>query len=318
MLKTEGAGEASSKADVDEAVYMSDLKNLLAPFGGRDDEANALEVAFSLAEVFAAQVQVLHVSPDPKNFMAAAYVGMGVPAPSFDSITKDIEKHNEANQKSAKEKYQKAIEEHIIDHDDEVVSSDRASTSFRTAIGNAGDIVAIKGRLADLIIMSRTIKEVSIDYESAMIGALFNTGRPVLFIPPGDIHKDIDLRVVIAWNGSAQAARAVASAMPLLRRSLNATKVYALTVNTGESKNFPITPQELCLYLKQHGIEAEIILADDKGLATPVEILSEAKTLDAGMIVMGAFSHSRMREMILGGVTNFMLDNADIPVFMAH
>jgi len=296
---------------------MMELKNILVPFGGRDDELNALKAAFGLAKIFISQVRVLHVSPDPKMIYASYYASDGMALPPA-SLEGDMKRHNIASQKAARKKYDAIVRACAIEHNGEIISPDRAFASFHTVTGDAEDIIAIQGRLADLIVMSRTIKDVNVDHESAMMSALFNTGRPVLLIPPGDLPQEIDLRMVIAWNGSAQAARAVNDAMPLLKRAASVTKVWVLTENTSDSKDFPITPDALCLYLKQHGIDAQGVLADSKGLAPGAAILSEAKNLNAGMVVMGAFSHSRIREMILGGVTNFMLGRADLPVFMEH
>lgn len=297
---------------------MTDFKSLLVPFGGNDNEVNALEIAFQLAEKFSAQAQVLHVSPDPESFIAAAYSGLGMPVPTSDKISLDIRKHNEEKLEYARKKFHQIAEKYNIEQNEKVILPDRGSTSFQSAFGDAEQIVAIKGRLADLIIMSRTIREVNSDYNSAMISALFNSGRPVLFTPPGDIDNEINRNVIIAWNASAEAARAVAFAMPLLKHQATKTKVWVLTQHTTESVDFPITAEALCLYLKLHDIEAEAVLVNNKGLSLPVAILNETKNLDAGMIVLGAYSHSRVREIILGGVTNFMLENAVVPIFMAH
>jgi len=298
---------------------MMTIKSILVPFGGSDEELNALNAAFNLAKIFNSNVRVLYISPDPRAVFEGYYTGDAVtidPVPA--NIKKSLEKLNRANQRAAKDKYLTAVKKSGIDYNEDITPTDKASASFKTEIGIAEDIVAFQGRLADLIVMGKTIQDVNTDFAGSLISALFDTGKPVLIIPTENLPEDIDLRVVIAWNGSAQAARAVSDAMPLLQRSAHATKVWVLTDGDGKKNSFSVMPEELCLYLKQHEIDADPISIKDKGFTTPVAILNEAKNLNAGMIVMGGFSHSRLREMIFGGVTDFILKNTNIPVFMSH
>jgi len=300
-----------------ESRFMMELKNILMLLGGRNDELNALKAAFGLAKIFISQVRVPHILLDPKMIYASYYGsnGMALPPANPEGYMK---RRNAASQKAAGKKYDAIVRAGAIEHNGEIISPDRAFALFHTVTGDAEDIIAIQSRLADLIVMSRTIKDVNVDHGSAMMNALFNTGRPLLFIPPNNLPQEINLCMVIAWNGCVQAERAVNDAVALLKRAASVTKLWMLTENTSASKDFPTTIDALCLYLKQHGIDAQGVLADSKGLAPGAAILSETKNLNADMVVMGAFSHSRILEMILGGVTNFMLARADLPIFMEH
>ena len=133
-------------------------------------------------------------------------------------------------------------------------------------------------------------------------------------MPPGETAKPLNEKTLIAWNGSREAIRAVTAAIPFLTSG-------NVKILTGESDNWSgpaIMPQDLADYLKSHEIHAETLMPWINNTSLNSVILSSAKKLDTGLIVMGAYGHSRMREMIMGGVTAHMLKNADIPVLMMH
>ncbi len=139
---------------------------------------------------------------------------------------------------------------------------------------------------------------------------LFNSGRPILVAPPHPV-KSVGSDIVIAWNRSAAAARALSMAMPLLDKADRIRLVY---VDTG-AKSGPAV-EEAAAYVSRHGFNAETatIAAQSQGVAST--LLSDAQNAD--LLVMGAYSHSRLREVILGGVTRNVLKNATIPVLMVH
>jgi nucleotide-binding universal stress UspA family protein len=131
-------------------------------------------------------------------------------------------------------------------------------------------------------------------------------------VPAKGQYHDIGKRPVIAWNGSVEAARAVSAALPLLH---NAAKVTVLMfANQGGSSE---PGADIAQYLVRHGIEVEVKVcppASDAGHA----ILSEAAKLQADLLVMGAYGHSRFREMVLGGATRTILSELPLPVLMTH
>ena len=145
-------------------------------------------------------------------------------------------------------------------------------------------------------------------------GALFGSGRPVILVPPESHVKEFNGTSLIAWNGSREAARAVTFALPFLARG----NVRILTEEDSRFRKSALTAADLADYLKCHNIDAKVLANPEKASSLPESILHTAKSINADMIIMGAWSHSRMREYILGGVTEFMLRHADIPVFMAH
>jgi nucleotide-binding universal stress UspA family protein len=133
----------------------------------------------------------------------------------------------------------------------------------------------------------------------------------VLVAPPKAPAK-LGGTVAIAWNGSAQAARAVEGALPFLAGA----KVTVLTA--AEKDEFVAAPAELSAYLAWHGVSASTATVEADSDAAGEALLAEAGKLGADLLVMGGYGHSRVREVILGGVTYHVLGNAEIPVLMAH
>jgi len=183
--------------------------------------------------------------------------------------------------------------------------------SWRETTGREADVVAAVGRLTDLIVIGRPNGEAEAPLAATLDAALFDTGRPVLVASPNAAHG-VGGRVALAWNGSAQAARVVASALPILEA---ADHVSVLTVGTIDSA---ATAQDLIAYLGRHDVRASHEAVAAGGASTGAVLLAHAEQTRADLLVMGAYGHSRLREMILGGATRDVLSAATIPVLMAH
>lgn len=177
---------------------------------------------------------------------------------------------------------------------------------------------AAAARLADLAILGQPRDGDPLVGQYALVErCLFASGRPVLIVPaaPGEtVGGDT---IAVAWDGSAEAARAFSDA----RTFLKAAKRVVLLAGRDEDKGGEDGPsvEGMVAHLVRHGIEAEpVTVSMREGGDVGRLLLSRAKELRADMIVMGAFHHSRWREFILGGVTLTMLEEATIPLFMSH
>jgi nucleotide-binding universal stress UspA family protein len=145
--------------------------------------------------------------------------------------------------------------------------------------------------------------------------ALFDSGRPVIVVPY--IHKDplrLD-RVMVCWDGSREAARALGDAMPLLRR---ARAVDVVVVTTERPKSDEISGADVAQMLAHHALKVELQRIGAPDAAVANSILNHASDTAADLIVMGAYGHSRLREFVLGGTTRAMLTSMTAPVFMSH
>ena len=149
----------------------------------------------------------------------------------------------------------------------------------------------------------------------AIEDALFDSGRPVLVVPQHG-GRAVPRRIVIAWDGSARAARAVADALPFLQ---SADTIVAVTI-AGEKDLSRMAPgADLATYLARHGVsDCKLANLTARRADVAARLRLFASEGDIEMIVMGAFVHSRFREAVLGGVTRSLLDDAPVPLFMSH
>jgi nucleotide-binding universal stress UspA family protein len=167
-------------------------------------------------------------------------------------------------------------------------------------------------RVHDLTVVGRPQTSNSGPRMTTLEAVLFESGRPILIAPP-TIPRALGENIVIAWNCSTESARAIAYALPLLAR---ARQVAVLTIE--EAVVPGPSGKEVADYLSSHGIEARELTVAPLGRKPGPAILQEAQRLGADLLIKGAYTQSRLRQMIFGGATSHILNRADLPVFMAH
>jgi nucleotide-binding universal stress UspA family protein len=164
----------------------------------------------------------------------------------------------------------------------------------------------------DIIVLARPGEEWQSPSMVTLESALFESGRPVLIAPPNS-PRSLATNIMIAWNRSTEQARATAFAMPLLKR---AERVTILTVE-GSTVAGP-SGEDLARSLAAHGIAAATMMLPATKANAGETILRKAAELGCDLIVKGAYTQSRLRQMIFGGTTRHILTNANLPVLMAH
>jgi len=175
------------------------------------------------------------------------------------------------------------------------------------------DFVGSYGRIFDVIVLARPGDEWQSPSMITLESALFESGRPVLIAPP-DSPRSLGTNVLVAWNCSTEQARTMADAMPLLRL---ADRVTILTVE-GATVAGP-SGEQMARALQMNGVTAEPVTMKPVGKKSAGEtILARADELGCDLIVKGAYTQSRLRQMIFGGTTRHILANAKLPVLMAH
>lgn len=185
---------------------------------------------------------------------------------------------------------------------------------WKTIEGDAGSIISEQARYADLVVMGQPQPDKdSPVYEDVLDTVAVESGRPVLVIPFIGAGKHMGERILIGWNETREAARAVKDAMPFLAQ---AKSVEIVTVNPSADDDVP--DADIASYLAEHGIKAEAARVMSDNVGPGDIILSEASDRDADMIVIGAYAHSRLREMVLGGVTRNLLRHMTVPVLFSH
>jgi len=193
------------------------------------------------------------------------------------------------------------------------------SNEWREASGLADRTVALHGRYADLIVLGQT------EPGAAPFGAApglaehvpLSSGRPCLILPYAGRFATLGRRVLVAWDGGREAARAVNDALPLLVRAERVT-IVAIGDRLQGGGAAAQGAASLATHLVRHGVAAEARNDAGGAIAVPDLLLSLAADLSSDLLVMGAYGHSRLRELIMGGVTRAILDHMTLPVLMSH
>jgi nucleotide-binding universal stress UspA family protein len=189
------------------------------------------------------------------------------------------------------------------------------SRTLDASVAGAADLFGRIARRFDFAVVGQAQREQGASEELLIEGALFGSGRPVVVVPY--VQKPplkLD-RMLICWDGSRPAARAIADALPLLAQ---ATAVEIVVVASERDKSGEITGTNMHRHLGRHGITAEIKRVATGGVDVANAILSHAADSGTDFMVLGGYGHSRLREFILGGVTRNILGAMTVPVLMSH
>ena len=264
------------------------------------DQTTAFEIALTsgieLAKRFGAHLDVLHVRAAPVGVVPLA--AEGLPPSVIEEVHTMAEKTSQEHEHKARATYERLCR-----------SSD-VSASWRIAIGRKTDIAAAAARLNDLVLIGRsTIDDRSWRNESESI--LFDGGRPILLLPR-DSRPFLGKRAAVAWNGSAQAARAVTAALPFLQLARGADVLSAGAIDIYAST------AGLIAYLSRHEVDATAREFNTSDAAVGKMLLEQCRLWDDQLLVMGAYGRSRLREIILGGVTKEVLADSDLPVLICR
>jgi nucleotide-binding universal stress UspA family protein len=179
----------------------------------------------------------------------------------------------------------------------------------------AGDVAAREARTADAFVALRP-NGASRGAEELVEGVLFGSGRHVWLLPTRKSAKAAFDRILVAWNGSRESARALAEALPYLHKAKEA--VVVVIDETSATEGQAIVGKDAINHLRHHGITAVLhraIVRDNDIAAT---LIAEARRLKSDLIVMGGYGHSRLREWLLGGATYKLLHKSPVPLLIAH
>lgn len=282
------------------------MKRILVPLLGDAGDRPALDMAAAVARRRGAHIDALLFRRDPRDMIPL--VGEGFNAAMIDSLVEAGEAQAAEREAAARATY---AEWHKAAGMSDDAAASRPSASFASVTGPLPGGVARPARCADLTVFARTSPENGQERSGMIEVAMFESGRPVLLAGSGG-PADVGRKVMIGWNGSAEAARAVAMAMPMLSA---ADSVSVIVVDDGGSGE---TPDDLVHTLTLWGIAASgrMVKASSEGVAATLE--AEAKASGADMILLGAYSHSRVREFIMGGVTDDALTDSSIAMLLAR
>jgi len=284
------------------------LRCLLVPTGPGIDAARRLDAALRLSRRLRAHIGVAFVAPGPEHVMAAMAGLAPMDWTSVAAIEQGV-REAAAEGKAALRAWCGRERVPFMPPDGPL------DATFATWTEHAGEIepvLTLAGRVNDLVVVDRPDPAVPFTGR-ALDTALFSVGRPTLMVGEAVPH-DLLAHVMVAWNGSLEATRLVGQSIALLREAARVTVVHARTERFEEAR-----AADLCGYLRWHGIVAEAVtLGMEEPLPVGTAILAEAERRGASMLALGAYTHSRVREFLLGGVTRTVIENAQLPVLMAH
>jgi nucleotide-binding universal stress UspA family protein len=290
------------------------IRHILVPLFGYEGDRVSLDAALVVAKRHKAHIAALHVETDPLE-QTPLMVDVGVAITELVEAAERHAAHRAKNATATFEDWQKASGTAI---DAEPSLHPSVTTAFTKQKGSEEELIGRFGRLTDLVVMARPKKPETADLIAVRIeDALFGAGRPVLLVP-GDIDAQALQRLeagpaLVAWNGSIEATHAVTAAIDLMQ---GMQKVRVLSIKEGRRDRHPSV--DLVRYLGWHGIAATVGEAPAGKSGTAENILAAAHEAKASLVVLGAYSHGRLRQLILGGVTSHMIDAANLPVLMAH
>jgi nucleotide-binding universal stress UspA family protein len=280
------------------------MKTLLTVVG--DGQAvPLLDTALLVAQRFGSRIVGLNAVTAEYAVVFGGEMGLTISS----EVDRSVEQESEAKRNEARTLFTGFMERNGI-----VVGAapgEGPSAEWREESGRQNLVVGTLGRVFDLILLERPARLNSLG-EATLEDALFESGRPVLMAPPGS-PKSLGERVLIAWNGSSETARAVAFAMPFLKQ---AKQVEVISVEGGTVPG-PLAGA-LAATLAAHGIPVRARHIAAEGRSAGAIYLEEARAMDADFLVKGAYTQSRLRQLIFGGATRHILSEAPIPVLLAH
>ena len=284
---------------------MSDIKAILLPFNNIQPSDAIVDTGFLIATRFESYIEGSHYRQ-----LLPIIAGEGITLPG--DYMAGFEEDARMQAEMAEVAFKKMIEDRGIP----VGAVDKSSNGLRAGwhhmIGADSLGVGEYARLFDLSIVERHAAETAINWKTTVETILFESGRPTIVIN-NHAPKVLGNRILIAWNGSIEATRSVSAAMPFLERSED---IVILSVNR-EVVSGPDGDQ-LSKYLSARGIMSQHKTIDISDSSVGKTILQFAEDWKCDLLVKGAYTQSRLRQLVFGGATRHIIENSSIPVLFSH
>ena len=284
------------------------MRTLLVHVEDCPDLRSILEAALIVARRFGSHIEGLYVPQGLPSMLPLS--------PEGGLATADVMASLEQGAEDTAQRLRAVFDRFMADEDVAVMpigaAIDRPSASWFEAARLTQDTLGGRGRMFELIVVGRPMSGQFAPSMVALETALFESGRPLLIVPPENAAT-IGKKIAIAWNGSTETARTIAFSMPLLAQ---ADEVAVISVEEGLVSG--PSGQDIAQNLARAGIVSRTRHVHSEGRAIGEAMLAESKAFGADLLIKGAYTQSRLRQMIFGGATSHILANADLPVFMAN
>jgi nucleotide-binding universal stress UspA family protein len=292
------------------------MKSILVHLTGTAGDHDVLAMALRVGRLFRAHLNCTHTVPEDRLLLRRAVtVEMSAAMFVVDAV-KSLMVQAEARAVFARNAFATFCKENSITAGERSRQITEVSAEFHESIGDPLEGPLRQARFHDLVIVANASRQRGIVPEIDLSGLVVEAGRPVFLAPPAASHEPLK-SVAIAWKTGAESARAVTAAMPILRKT---KRVHILGA-------FDLPQDEAQCRNDLELVERQLRLYDIDATALPVvtthsggcdSILAAVQKLGSDLLVMGAYGHSRVRELVLGGFTQQVLDGVEAPVFLLH
>jgi nucleotide-binding universal stress UspA family protein len=292
------------------------IAKIIVPVTGADRDATALAAAFVAAKPFSAHVVALIVHPDPRFSMA--FMGAPLAPQVVQSVVDTAAEMNDIATKAARATLHNTAKSADVKIVDQLVKTDAVTCSFSEMEGWFARDIAQAARLSDLVVFGPVAQADGRDMNECFVEILTKTDKPVLVSANG--AGNITRGVAVAWDGGASACHAIVGAMPFLKRAESVSILHIGEPLRAREAGYSTRTSlgELKEYLSLHGVGASVQNFESGEKSTGEALLDAALSINAGLLVMGGYGHSHLRETIFGGVTSHIRWHAELPVLMVH
>jgi nucleotide-binding universal stress UspA family protein len=284
------------------------MKNLLAVIGD-GNAGTVLEAALMAARRFDSHIVGLHSLTTEYAVVFGGEMGFSISS----EVDRTLEREGHERRDQARRLFRDFMTEHGVPIGSPAPDYTGPTASWREEDGRQNAVVGMTGRVYDLILVEQPEKLASIA-EATLEDALFESGRPVMMVPKV-LGPHLGETIAIAWNGSTETALTVAVSMPFLKQ---ARQVVVVAVGPQHMPEPGPTGEELAGSLEGHGLNVSLRTAFGRQRAMGESFLKEAMAAGADLLLKGAYTQSRIRQMIFGGATRHIIMDAKIPVIMAR
>lgn len=267
-----------------------------------------LACAHTVGAKYQSYIEGFHMRPGQPDVIAAGADGFVAAAPD---LVAGFEREAKERAEQASALFEAFMATHGLKRLSEA-SPGELCADWRIEMAGGQTAIGARARIFDLVVMGRPLEGQLTPNMAALEAALFDSGRAVLVAPPTP-PQDFGSHVVIAWNGSSESARTVAFAMPFIK---DAEKVTVLTIEKGLVPG--PTGAELADTLKRQGLPCEFVHCEPGQDSVGKAMLRETARIGGNLMIKGAYTQSRLRQMIFGGATSHILAQAELPVIMAN
>lgn len=286
------------------------IKHILYPILGSSSVETGLITALQVADRFGGHVEAICCRREFGEDLPL--IAEEVNLDQFTELARTFDRDEKRRSSLARKAFDAVRADKGVDYVQHPTASDARTASWENVVGDPYRAVAERAGAADLVVIGRTDEGVGPQTRGVVETALFGSGAPVLLAAKAP-RATLGDKILIGWNRSASSSRAVRNALPLLR---GAAQVRIIMVTTG-AKTGP-DPGRVADFLALHGVTAAVREIPPDYRKVSEVLLEEAVEMSADLVVAGAFSHSRLRELVLGGVTRDILADGSVPVLMTH